>query len=473
MRANKMRWMQNKKRAERPRTNPVQKQGTLLLAFVAASACGDPEVQRPTGTLDLETKRPELMDAPGVPPYSGSNAVVLEASSRLTTGLDLHKNVIIRTCGPTAGVCHNQKEYPDLHTASNLVNAISAPCNVQPGDWSAVFDGCEQPGHTFSFSGEKKRVEVAYIDYIPGEPDFGEQDPPSNESPGLHIYLAEALSAGDWNRRWDSGNFTGKFVTEDGKVKESTYADYDTEWWYLDGGRHIVGAVNEWQVEYVERLLAQGIVQGDMNRNGIFGARDSSPLHMLEAGDPERSYLIGRVRGELKGQKIPGTRMPLANQPLSVAEMLALYCFIEGLPSELIGEFDMLAPINYEECSWAENPEDLNLLGDNVTWLGFVKPLLEANCGGCHGGEKPQGNFDIMSEGAYERLLGASVQVPEMPLVTPGSLENSYLWVKLTGGTGMVGQIMPVDSDNLPRPLSQPLLDDVATWITNGAAANE
>lgn len=442
------------------------------LAPVVLLACGDPEVQRPTGTLELDTKRPELMEPKEVPPYTGSNAIVLEAVSRLNTGLDLHKGVIIRTCGPTSGVCHNQKEYPDLHTASNLVNAINAPCNVQPGDWSAVFDGCERPGDTFSF-GSEKRVEVAYINYIPGEPDFGDGNPPTTESPGLHIHLAEALDAGDRNRRWGRGQFTGKFVTDDNKVKESTYADYETEWWYIDGGRQMVGAVNEWQVDRVEKLMAQGVVQGDMNRNGVFGAREVSQLQLLKAGDPEGSYLIGRVRGELKGERIPGTRMPLANQPLSVPEMLALYCFIEGLPSKLEGEFDMLAPINYEDCTWAENPEELNLLGENVTWLGFVKPLLEANCGGCHGGENPLGGFDVMSEGAYERLLTPSVQVPDMQLVTPGSLENSYLWAKLTGATGIVGQVMPLDSDNAPRPLSQALLDDVATWITNGAAAEE
>lgn len=436
-------------------------------------ACSDPEIQRPQGTIDFETKRPQLMDVAEVPPYSGSNPIVLDAASRLSTGLELHRNVIVRTCGPTSGVCHNQKEYPDLHTASNLVNAINAPCNVQPGDWSAVFDGCERPGDMFSFGGDGKRIEVAYIDYVPGEAKYGDDQTPSNDSPGLHIHLASPFKVGDRNRRWARGEFTGKFVNQDNKVVESTYAVYETDWWYLDGGQHLVGVVNEWQIDRVEKLVAQGIVQGDMNRNGTFGARESTRLQLLKAGDPERSYLIGRVRGELKGQPIPGTRMPLANQPLSVSEMLALYCFIEGLPEKLVGEFDMLAPINYEECSWAQNPEELNLLGDNVTWLGFVKPLLEANCGGCHGGANPQGGFDVLSDGAYERLLGDSLQKPGTRLITPGSLEESYLWTKLTGGTEIVGLVMPLDSGNAPRPLSEALLNDVATWITNGAAAEE
>jgi hypothetical protein len=440
-----------------------------------AASCGDPEVQRPEGKIDLDTKRPTLAQgATVVPQYTGTDPVVLEAAARLGTGLDLHKNVIVRTCGPTSGVCHNQKEYPDLHTASYLVKALGAPCNVQPGDWSAVFDGCEQPGDTFSLGDNRKRVEIAYIEYIPGEREYGDGKAPAADAPGLHVHLAEALDPGDRNSTWSRAGFTGKTVTTDGKVMESTYADYETEWWYLAGGRHMVGGVDEWQVARVEGLLQTGVTQGDMNRNGVFGAREAEPLHLLQPGDPERSYLIGRVRGQLKGTPIPGTRMPLANQPLSVAEMLGLYCFIEGAAMPTAGEEpDMLAPINYEDCSWAENPQDLNLLGENVTWSGFVLPLLQANCGGCHGGANPLGNFDVMSEGIYDRLLTASAVVPTMPLITPGSLEMSYLWLKLTGGEGMAGLLMPLDSTNMPVPLSQPLLDDVATWITNGAKAQE
>lgn len=441
---------------------------------VLVSSCGDPEIQRPTGTIELDTNRPTLAQAGAmVPEYSGTDPIVLEAVARLGTGLELHKNVIVRTCGPTSGVCHNQKEYPDLHTASYLVKALGAPCNVQPGDWSAVFDGCEQPGDTFALGDGRKSAEIAYVEYIPGERKWGDGKAPGNDSPGLHVHLATSLDPGDRNRTWGRALFTGKSVTTDGKVMESTYADYETEWWYLDGGKHMVGSVDEWQVDRVERLLATGVTQGDMNRNGVFGAREAEPLHLLEPGDPERSYLIGRVRGQLKGTPIPGTRMPLANQPLSVAEMLGLYCFIEGASKPAAGEEpDMLAPINYEECTWAENPQDLNLLGENVTWSGFVLPLLQANCGGCHGGASPLANFDVMSEGLYERLLGNS-PVSSMPFITPGALENSYLWLKLTGGAGIAGLVMPLDSANMPLPLSQPLLDDVATWITNGAAAQE
>lgn len=443
---------------------------TLLLSAACSSS---PEIQRPGGTLDLDTERPELMTAPEVPPYTGTDPVVLEAASRHGSGLELHKNVIVRTCGPTAGVCHNQKEYPDLHTASNLLDAIGAPCNVQPGDWSAVFDGCEQTGDGFTLGDSGKRREIAYVDLRPGDADYGDGKPPSAESAGLHVYLAEALDLGDRTRIWGNATFSRKFISDDNKVKETVYAGYQTEWWLLDGGRHLVGKVSEWQTARVESLLAQGIVQGDMNRNGVFGAKDSPPLHLLEAGNPERSYLVGRLRGKLGEDTIPGTRMPLANEPLSLADMLGLYCFIEGLPAQLTGEWDLLSPINYEDCTWADNPQELNLLGDNITWKGFVLPLLQANCGGCHGGENPISGFDVMSAGVYERMLLPSNLSGDVPLVTPGDVQASYLWLKLTGGEGMVGQVMPLDAQNSPRPLSEALLNDLGTWIDNGALAEE
>ena len=39
-------------------------------------------------------------------------------------------------------------------------------------------------------------------------------------------------------------------------------------------------------------------------------------------GSPETSYLIARLRGVMENEEIPGSRMPLANPPLTIAEML-------------------------------------------------------------------------------------------------------------------------------------------------------
>ena len=65
-----------------------------------------------------------------VMPYTGSEAAVLEAQTNLPTGIELQAEVVIRSCGPINGVCHNEKEYPDLHTPANFASVVGAPCNV-------------------------------------------------------------------------------------------------------------------------------------------------------------------------------------------------------------------------------------------------------------------------------------------------------------------------------------------------------
>lgn len=447
---------------------------SAVTAALFILACSSPEPFRAEGSLNFEPERPRLVQGTEPATYTGDNSVVLEALEMHRTGLDLHRNVIIRTCGPNQGVCHNQKEYPDLHTPSNLLNAIDAPCNVQPGDWSAVYDGCEQPGDRFQLSSEGRKVEIAYVEYIPGDAQsFSRDRPPTAESAGLHIHLAAPIDDDDRRERWGDGRFSRKFITNDGQVEEIVYARYRTQWWYLGDRSHLFGTVANYQVNSINELLAVGIEQGDMNRNGVFGAREAKPLSLLSAGSPESSYLIGRLRGELDGTKIPGTRMPLANQPLSLTDMLALYCFVEGLPAGLDGVYDLATPIDYAGCRWSENPEALNLLGQGVTWLGRVQPLLRAHCGGCHNETAPQAGFDVMSDGVYERLLEASSQNDSLPLVTPGEPSQSYLWLKLTAADEIVGLGMPLDSQGAPAPLSDGALQDIETWIRNGAAAEE
>ncbi len=444
--------------------------GAICTCFVA---CGqDASEYGPTGKINFDNERPTLMQAVEAPRYTGDNEFVLEAQATHRTGLDLHRNVIVRTCGPTGGVCHNQKEYPDLHTPSNLLAAINAPCNVQPGDWSAVFDGCERPGDRITLGGSKE-VEIGWVDYIIGDEDYNDDKRPELDSPGLHIELQSPINIGDGRTHtWGTASFKLN-VIDGGEVEEVSYARYETEWFVLEGGKHLVGEVREWQVDRVASLIDSGVGQGDMNRNGVYGAREATPLAMLQGGDPERSYLIGRLRGELRGLSIPGTRMPLANTPLSISDMLALYCLVEGLPDKIDEVYDLTSPINYADCSWSADPEGLNLLGKGATWLGRIQPLLVANCQGCHGSESPEFGFDVITEGSYERLLEKSTQAPDMPLVTPGDPANSYLWVKMNQLDTMVGLGMPLDAEFKPRLLPEGALADIETWILNGAAAEE
>ena len=102
----------------------------MLLVAGGVSACGEEfatEDEAIGTVIEFEPNRPDLGDSREIAPYEGTNSFVLEAQSRYRTGLDLHVGIISRTCSPTGGVCHNQKEYPDLHTPSNFVSSIDAP----------------------------------------------------------------------------------------------------------------------------------------------------------------------------------------------------------------------------------------------------------------------------------------------------------------------------------------------------------
>lgn len=428
------------------------------------------------GPIDFDPNRPSISDPDEATPYSGSNAVVLEAQASFRTGLDVHRKIITRTCSPNGGVCHNRKEYPDLHTPANFIDALEAPCNVQPGEYQAVFDRCERPGDRFGLVSDwldAKEVEIGWLEYVPGEHiDYqGEGIVPDAESAGLHLYLADPLNV-DRDEAWVTGQFIRTFVDDKGLVQDLPFFSIGTRWWFLDGGKHVVGEIREYQYDQVSELLSVGVVQGDYNRNGVFGARDGDPVPMIAPGDPETSYLIARLRGVMEGEEVPGSRMPLANQPLSVPEMLALFCLIEGLDAGS-GEDRLAWPIDYEGCSYSANPEGLNLLGEGVTWATRISQVLEFNCGGCHSGSAPAEGLDLKDGDVYSRLLQPSVQMPELPLITPGEPASSYLWLKLTGDPAIMGQPMPYNPLTGEGTLQQAELSDIETWIINGAQENQ
>lgn len=432
------------------------------------SGCGPDFSEGSLGTdIDFEPDRPEILEDRDVDPYSGGDPYVIEAQQRFRNGLDIQSKIIWRTCTPNDGVCHNKKEYPDLHTPANLLAAINAPCNVQPGQESSVFDRCERPGDRFTLeSGEfDGRVEIGWIKSIEGvTPDFEEGTGPDENTPGLHVMLRD-------NAPTESAsiNSTARFVrTFEGQ--EIVFARFRTNWTFISE-KHVFGRVGTNQTDDVQQLLSVGIVQGDMNRNGTFGATATDTVHMIAPGNPEESYLIARIRGEMQGERVPGSRMPLANQPLDISEMLGLFCWVEGIPQG--EELSLDWPIDYNACSYAADPEGLNLLGEGVTWETRISKILEANCGGCHGGAEPDAGFNVLDEGVYDRLLAPSTQNPDLALIQPGAPEESYLWLKLINDEAITGLPMPYNPLTGEGSLTEAELGDIQTWIINGAVENE
>lgn len=448
---------------------------TSVLAFsVQTTACEESgrDAPTPSSGIVFTPDRPGRDPAPPVAPYDGDDPIVLEAQARFATGLDLHVKVIARTCSPTEGVCHNTKEYPDLHTAANFLGTIEAPCNIQAGTREGIFDRCERPGDRFELASDAVAsgpIEIGHLRYVPGaRPDYSERNPPTAASPGLHVTLADPIAT-DRRELWTEGRFIRTFVNAAGLVQDIAYQSFGTRWWVLAGGTELVGEVNEWQVDAITRLLDVGVVEGDPNLNGVYGARVGEPVAMIVPGDPETSYLVARVRGLLEGAEVPGTRMPLANQPLSTAEMLALFCFIEGLPGGAPARLD--GAIDFASCSYSADPSRLELVADDgaATWSGRIAPLLEVNCGGCHDAESPSGELPLVGDEAFSSLLQASTGRPELERVEPGDPDASYLWLKLTNAPDIEGSPMPTSPLTGWRPLSTAELDDLRAWIENGA----
>ena len=387
--------------------------GPLLFGGCTIGSNFDP------GEIEFEPDRPETETPEDPNPYTGDDPVVLEAQSKFRTGIEFHQKVIWRTCTPNGGVCHNSKEFPDLRTPANFVNAFGSNCNVQYGEFQSVYDRCERPGDRFRLGGggiNTGEIEVGWLEIVVGPFFEGEGVPPA-DSPGLHLHLADPVP-GDQTEVYSSGEFVRTFI-DGGTVQDFSFVEYTTLWYVLPDRTHLIGEVRDYQVDQVNNLFEVGVIEGDPNRNTVFGAREGDPVHLLEPGSPETSYLIARLRGQMMDEDVPGSRMPLANAPFTVPEMLALFCLVEGFPEDGT-EADLDRGIDYANCSYSDDPANLGLLGEGVTWQGRISLILEANCGGCHGGATPQADLLLTGDGVYDRLLEASSQVAGLSLIEPG-----------------------------------------------------
>jgi hypothetical protein len=100
-----------------------------------------------------------------------------------------------------------------------------------------------------------------------------------------------------------------------------------------------------------------------------------------------------------------------------------------------------------------------------------VQPILTANCAlsGCHGGSAPQLGLDLQDGKSYASLVGvASVEIPSLLRVEPGSSGTSYLVLKIEGDPSILGGRMPLSGSPLPSPEVQVIRD----WIDQGAPDN-
>lgn len=278
----------------------------LLCAALALPACGD------------DDKKP----APEPAPEEVEKTLVDEAAEQMPTYLHLHAQVVFRTCSPTSGVCHNTKEFPDLHTPGNMLDSVGKGCNLgeEPTD---IFDRCEPPGDLLVLT-------TGDADGFEGRIAWHELD-----GDDWKIVLEEPIP-GDCGPHRASARFASG---EDGE----TILRADGAPLLVECGSETVTLLDVVTLgPVVYEGLLRRVSMGDPNRNGVFGY--DGDYGQIIPGNPERSYLIARMLGT-----VPGTRMPLANEPLTDAEWIALFCWVETLDADPTEE----DPIRYDECEFA------------------------------------------------------------------------------------------------------------------------
>lgn len=94
-----------------------------------------------------------------------------------------------------------------------------------------------------------------------------------------------------------------------------------------------------------------------------------------------------------------------------------------------------------------------------------VKEILDEWCTSCHsgGGNPATDPSEVDLDVPLTSLVGISSVATGKPLVVPGDPSASYLLLKMTGGEGMDGDLMPLGDDPLPPEQ----LQLVADWISS------
>jgi hypothetical protein len=107
---------------------------------------------------------------------------------------------------------------------------------------------------------------------------------------------------------------------------------------------------------------------------------------------------------------------------------------------------------------------------ENISFESDVMPILNSYCVMCHLPGAEQGGLGLYPD-AWSRVVGVpSLQSP-LPLVHPGSPDNSYLYIKLIDSgesVGGSGRLMPIQQ----APLDPDQIETIRLWIEQGAQQN-
>lgn len=109
------------------------------------------------------------------------------------------------------------------------------------------------------------------------------------------------------------------------------------------------------------------------------------------------------------------------------------------------------------------------------TLTDLQSAVFTPNCAlsSCHGSAAPQQGLDLSAGATHANTVGVTAMQTfngnSVLLVdTAGGANASYLYLKVTGATGIQGTLMPPTG----QPLCQEKIDAIAAWINAGAQDN-
>jgi hypothetical protein len=101
-----------------------------------------------------------------------------------------------------------------------------------------------------------------------------------------------------------------------------------------------------------------------------------------------------------------------------------------------------------------------------VSYRDQIQPILTARCVTCHGSDVPRAKIVLAS---YQELMNSKTKSGKQPLVTPGNLEESRLYV-LCSTIQSQFRMPPDTSHTTPLPNKDLVL--LSKWIMQGAKDN-
>jgi hypothetical protein len=363
----------------------------------------------------------------------------------------LHDLGVSRTCSLNGGVCHSQKNAPELTKPEDLLATVGMPCQLAAQDPSVVIDACEVPGDVLTVGAID--TEILFVSIPPDEP-----FPPRHLTLELAAAAPPLAPAGARVRRLSTGkqeilsrSLTNVTLTEGVGSKEVVLD--------LSNADASIGEFLDVRVATSDRVRV-----GDANHNGL-AHPSTSPWAEVVPGDPARSLLYQRLLDDKYGPK-----MPLIQRTWTPAATRAVWCWIRGLPANATpGSIGIHDAIDYENCPQDPKAPDPDQTGG---WPA-VKLLMQSKCATslCHNADTRAAGLELTPTPANFGLgvvNKPSSQVPGVLRVAPGQPKASYLLCKMDPACTDRAKNTAVMPLSFPA-LSASEIKTVSEWILNGA----